>query len=104
MQGAEESSGSRDGERNKAKLSEDAPPRLEADAAKALEGGEDVVKLLLAMSGKFQGLASSVDDPSQDELSCVPTTVAFQQFLQGHGFVPLVVRHGLGQHLVDAVK
>jgi fumarylacetoacetate (FAA) hydrolase family protein len=63
----EKSMGSRDGKRDKAKLSEDAAPLFGADMALAVEGVEDAMELLLAMGWKFQGLAScGVDDPLED--------------------------------------
>lgn len=59
---------------------------------------------LLPVWGKLDGLSHSVHDPAKDELPRSPTSVPFQELLQGNSFVPAFVWQRSRQHFIHAVQ
>ena len=56
------------------------------------------------MGRQLDGLPDHVNEPTQCDFAGGPAAVAFQKFLEGHSFVPVVARLGLGEHVVDGCQ
>ena len=64
LQGAEQSGGARDGDRNESQAAQDTGPLLGADAAESGQFFEDFRKGFLAVRWQLDGVSYGVHDPS----------------------------------------
>ena len=62
---------------------------------------EDLGQFELAVGRQLDSLSDRVDEPTQCDLAGGPAVVAFQKFLEGHSFVLVVARLGLGEDVVN---
>ena len=92
LQGAEESGGARDGHRDESQLPEVRPPLLVADTGRGGQVGEDLGQGDFPMWRELDGLTDRVNHPTEQELSGLPSTVAFQELLERDSLMSL----GLG--------
>ena len=92
----EEPGGSFDGGRDKPEFTENSLELLVGDSVGVGQVCEDLGELELAVGRQLDSLPDRVDDPPQCDLACGPTAVTFEDFLEGHGFVSIVARRGLG--------
>jgi hypothetical protein len=54
---------------------------------------------------QLYGLAYGIDNPSQNQLSRIPAAVAFEELLEGDGFISMrFISFRSGQHLVNGVQ
>ena len=105
LQCAEQAAGSGDGDRDEAKLAEDAGPLLGADALGVGHFFEDVSECVLAVRRQLYGLPDRIDYPAEDELPGAPAAVALQELLEGDRLVPVrFVGCRGGQHLVEGAE
>ena len=95
------SDGALDGGGDEPEFSEDSLKFLVGDSAGVGQVCEDSGQLELAVGRQLDSLPDRVDNPTQCDLAGGPTAVTFQKFLEGHGFVPVVARLGLGWDVVN---
>jgi hypothetical protein len=92
LQGAEQASGSRNGNGDEAQLAEDLLPSAMADSTSSRQFLEDLGQGQLSVTRELDGLADRVYDPPQYDLSGPPTAIPFEQLLQGDSLQALVPR------------
>ena len=80
-------------------------PALGRDPFGSLEFTEDLGQGLLAVRGKLEGLANSVDHPTQHPFARGPAAITFLHLLERDRFpTGLGGDLGTGQDLVDGVQ
>jgi hypothetical protein len=94
LEGTEQACGARDGLGDESEFPKDALPLLGRDAGRCSERGEDLGEGQFSMGREFQGLAESVNDPTEDELPGGPATVPLQELLQRDSFVSMLLGGG----------
>ena len=65
-------------------------PGFGANAFDSSELFKDLGQRLLSVWGQVYGVTDGgVNNPAEDDLACVPTAVALEEFLEGNGFIPV---------------